>query len=135
MPHTTTVKVRFYELDPYNHLNHSVYVQYFEVARINLLESIGFGLDQMEANGYRIVVTELDIKYITSAGPRDQLIIETDVAEVRRASSRWRQQMLRGDVVIATQEISAASVDLDGRVMRFPPELADALEPYLQPEA
>ena len=131
MPHTTKIKVRFYELDPYNHLNHSVYVQYFEVARINLLESIGFGLDQMEQDGYRIVVTELDIKYVTSAGPRDELVIETDVIEMRRASARWRQHMLRGDEVIATQEISAATIDLAGKLMRFPAELAAALQPYM----
>jgi len=44
MAHRYPIKVRFYELDPYNHLNHASYVQYFEVGRVELLESIGFGL-------------------------------------------------------------------------------------------
>ena len=41
MAHRYPIKVRFYELDPYNHLNHASYVQYFEVGRVELLESIG----------------------------------------------------------------------------------------------
>ena len=36
--HRTTIRVRFYELDPYNHVNHSVYVSYFESARVEFVE-------------------------------------------------------------------------------------------------
>ena len=130
MPHRTSLRVRFYELDPHNHLNHSVYIQYFEVARIDLLESVEFGLDRLEELGYRIVVTELDIKYLREAGPGQDLVVETEVVEVKRASSRWRQRLMRGDEPLATQEIIAASVDLDGRVVRFPDALLTALAPY-----
>ncbi len=36
--HRATIKVRFYELDPYGHVNHSVYIQYFEAARAEWLD-------------------------------------------------------------------------------------------------
>ncbi|MBT8201655.1 MAG: hypothetical protein KJO36_14155 [Acidimicrobiia bacterium] len=42
--HTVDIHVRFYELDPYRHVNHSAYIQYFETARIQLLEDIDLGL-------------------------------------------------------------------------------------------
>ena len=42
--HRTTIRVRFYELDPYNHVNHSVYVSYFESARVELLAEAGYGV-------------------------------------------------------------------------------------------
>ena len=42
MSHVATINVRFYELDPYNHVNHSVYVQYCEVARVEWLTDVGF---------------------------------------------------------------------------------------------
>ncbi len=41
MPHRHEVKVRFYELDPYGHLNHSSYIQLFETGRIEMLEEAG----------------------------------------------------------------------------------------------
>jgi acyl-ACP thioesterase len=43
--HTTSVKVRFYELDPYDHVNHTNYFAYFETARIEYLSELGWGLD------------------------------------------------------------------------------------------
>jgi len=54
MSHRIPIKVRFYELDPYNHLNHATYVQYFEVGRVELLESIGSGLTTLQEQGIQI---------------------------------------------------------------------------------
>ena len=132
MLHRHPVKVRFYELDPYNHLNHSAYIQYFEVGRVELLEALGFGLAAMKDRGYHLVVTEIQTKFLASAGPHDELVIETGVAELRRASSRWAQRLFRGDEVIATQTVTAAMTNTDGRPVRFMPELMAALEPYVQ---
>ncbi len=131
MPHVTRVKVRFYELDPYNHVNHASYIQYFESARVELLDEAGIGLADLKDRGYFLVVTELATKVLRSAGGGDLLTIETEVTELRRASSRWRQRMWRGDELIATQQISAATTSLEGRPVRFPPEVAEALRPYL----
>lgn len=131
MPHVTQIKVRFYELDPYNHVNHASYVQYFESARVELLEEAGVRLAELKEQGYFLVVTDLRTKFLASAGGGDLLTVLTEVAELRRASSRWRQQMLRGEELIATQEIGAATTSLQGRPVRFPASLGAALRPYL----
>lgn len=130
MPHRMEIDVRFYELDPYDHLNHSAYIQYFEVGRINLLRSIGATLTGMRAEGRMIVVTEITTQFLASAGEGDHLVVETEVVEIRRVTSRWRQRILRGDEVIAAQEVKAAIIDLNGRPIRFPDDLIDALGPY-----
>ena len=134
MPHRHPLKVRFYELDPYNHVNHAAIIQYFEVGRVELLESIGFGLDSMSAGGHHIVVTSVETRFLRSAGPRDELVVETEVSEVRRATSTWRQRLLRGDEVIASQLIRAAITDVEGRPTRMPSELRTALTPYVVAE-
>jgi acyl-CoA thioester hydrolase len=130
MAHRYPIKVRFYELDPYNHLNHASYVQYFEVGRVELLESIGIGLAELQGLGRHIVVTEIHTRFLRSAGPHDTLVVETEVLEIRRATSRWRQRLMRGDEVIATQVVEAAMTDTTGKPVRFSSELAAALEPY-----
>jgi acyl-CoA thioester hydrolase len=131
MAHRHLLKVRFYELDPYNHVNHAAIIQYFEVGRVELLESIGFGLETMKSAGHHIVVTSIETRFLASAGPSDELIVETEVVEMRRATSTWRQRLLRGDEAIAAQTIHAAFTDTGGRPRRFPPELAAALEPHV----
>lgn len=128
MAHTIELKPRFYELDPYDHVNHSVYIQYFETARIELLDSLGFGLDALKQVGRQIVVVRITTSFTKSATAGDVLTISTEVAEVKRAVISWKQQITRGEDVIATQLIEAAMTDLTGRPTRWLPELLEALE-------
>ncbi len=127
MSHSTTIRVRFYELDPYEHVNHSVYIQYFEAARVEWLTEIGFPLEQTLADGLQIVVTELNTRYLGSAGPGEILTVESRLADLRRASMSFDQRILRGDQVLVDQTITAAMVNNEGRPTRVPQALADAL--------
>ena len=74
MPHLHHVKVRFYELDPYGHLNHSVYVQLFETGRIELLHEANLGLPDLEKIGFRFIVAKIETKFLSSAIGGDSLI-------------------------------------------------------------
>jgi acyl-CoA thioester hydrolase len=125
------LRVRFYELDPYNHVNHSVYVQYFETARVELLDQVGFSLASMRRDGLSIVVSEINTKFIAAAEESDVLTIETEVLEFRRVTSKWRQRILRGDELIATQELRAAMITLGGKPTRFPPEMLEVMKPFM----
>jgi acyl-CoA thioester hydrolase len=128
MKHSTTVRVRFYELDPYEHVNHSVYIQYFEAARAQWLTEIGFPLERLKRDGIQIVVTEIQTRYLGSAGPSDELTVETELVEMRRVSMTFEQRIRRGDEVLVEQTISAATVTTTGRLTRVPVTLIAALE-------
>ena len=128
MGHETPIRVRFYELDPYNHVNHATYVQYFEVGRVDFLGKIGYPMDELAEQGLQFVVTEITTKFLKSAGPEDDLVVVTEVAELRRASSVWSQQIILGDDVICTQRIKAAITDLDSRPVRVPKHLQEAMQ-------
>ena len=134
MIHRHPIKVRFYELDPYNHPNHSVYIQYFEVGRIELLDELGFGLSRLQELGCHLVVTQISTKFSRSAGPGDELVVETALGEMRRATSTWHQRILRGEEVIAEQEVSFAATDITGRPRRFPEGLAEAFTRFSSSE-
>ncbi len=128
--HRYRLSPRFYELDPYGHVNHTAYLQYFETARVELLREVGFDLVEMERAGVMIVVVDLQVRFVTPATLGDELVIETEVVETRRVSTRWRQRMLRGEELIAAQELSAAMTNRDGRPTRFDPKLVEALERF-----
>ena len=127
MSHTTTIDVRFYELDPYGHVNHSVYIQYFEVARVEWLSAIGYPLEELQADGIQIVVTELETRFHGSAGSGDRLTVRSELEDLRRASMSFRQQIRRGEDLLVEQRITAAITNLAGRPTRVPAELAAAL--------
>ncbi len=129
MSHQTSVRVRFYELDPYGHVNHSIYVQYFEAARAQWLSELGFPLHRLQRDGIQIVVTEISTRYLGSAGPDEELVVETRALELRRVSMTFFQRILRGDETLVEQTITAACISDAGRPTRVPAELAAALQP------
>lgn len=126
MSHATEIRVRFYELDPYNHVNHTNYLAYFETARVEYLTDVGYGMDVMKERGFQIVVVELHARFLAAAGLRDVLIVTTSVLEIGRVTSTWSQEMTRGDQTIATLQVKAAFTDLSGRPRRVPEEFAAA---------
>jgi len=128
MAHTTTIDVRFAELDPYGHVNHAVYLTYFEVARTEALVACGIPLQVMAERGFQLVVIALEVKFRSAANAGDRLVAETEVSELRRASGVWSQRLLRADEVMVTAEVTAAVTDRSGKPTRPPEWLFPALE-------
>lgn len=130
MSHVTTIKVRFGDLDPYDHVNHARYFTYFESARIEMLDEMGFGMDVMKRMGFQIVLVEVTAGFHRAAELHDVLQIETEVLEVKRATTRWRQIARRSGDVVTTLEVRAAFTDLDGRPSRPPEGFAPAADRF-----
>lgn len=129
-PHQTDVRVRFYELDPYNHVNHSVYIQYFETARIELLSEVGFGLDTLQKRGQQLVVVGLRTRFLRTAGLGDVLTVESGMLNAGRVRTTWAQRISLSADVVATQLVDFATTDLAGRPVRTRTELTEAMTPY-----
>lgn len=125
--HSTDIAVRFYELDPYDHVNHAVYLSYFETARIDALETVGMGLGELSELGYHIVVGEITVNFDAPAVAGDVLTVETEVVETKRVTHHWRQRMRRGEESIARLAMRAAMTDLTGRPVRIPDFFAAAV--------
>jgi acyl-CoA thioester hydrolase len=122
--HTSSVKVRFYELDPYDHVNHTNYFSYFETARIDYLTHMGWGLDRLKEQGWQLVVVELNARFSAAARFGEELTIHTWIEDVGRVKSTWQQVMLRDDEEVARLTVSAAFTDLSGKPRRIPEDFA-----------
>jgi YbgC/YbaW family acyl-CoA thioester hydrolase len=125
--HEMRLSVRWSELDPYGHVNHAVYLTYLEQARLAALESIGWSMAAIEGLGCRVVVARADLRFRQAAGAGDELVVTSGIDELRPASSRWRQQIRRGDQVLLEAEIHGACTDFAGRPRRVPGVLQEAL--------
>jgi acyl-CoA thioester hydrolase len=123
----TQLKVRFHELDPNGHLNHGVYLNHFETARIEVMDAIGFGLGALQARGIHLVVVEANVRFKGPAFAGDVLTIDSHLTELRRASGWWNQRMLRGGDLLAEVDVRSAVVTTDGLPTRPPADLLAAL--------
>ncbi len=131
MVHLTPVRVHFRDLDPYAHVNHSVYVTWFEIGRTEALRDNGILLAGPRASGYQFVVSELEIRYRKPALADEIVHIESSIVELRGASSRWQQRVLRGDELLADGIVRIGLVGPDGKVARMPDDMSARLRPLM----
>jgi len=125
--HETRIHVRWGELDPYNHVNHSTYLSYLEHGRIDALDGIGWGMARLAADGFQVVVVRADVRFRRPATAGDELVVRTWVVETRAASTIWGQRILRGEETIVEAEVTAAATTLEGRPTRIPAAFHEAM--------
>jgi len=133
--HETHHRVRFHELDPYDHVNHAMYVTYFEIGRVDALDAVDLGLDALKTKGYQFVVTAIEVRFRKAATAGEDLVILTGVGSFARASTTWHQEIRRGSDLIATAEVTVAVTDRSGRPIRPPAFVLEQLQPLVIVEA
>ncbi|HZG63606.1 MAG TPA: thioesterase family protein [Rubrobacteraceae bacterium] len=124
MIHEVSFRVRYSETDAQGIVNNANYLSYFEVGRVEWLRAVGFSYKELEKKGYGFVVVEVRASYRKAAFFDDELMLRTELAELKRASLRFTYTLLRGEEVVATGYTRHGCLDLaTGKARRMPPEL------------
>ncbi|AMM94112.1 hypothetical protein UP17_17850 [Peribacillus simplex] len=81
------IKVRFSETDMFRHLNNTIPFTYFEEARIEYFQSMGFMKDWTSADGDEMpVVADLQCDYLKQVFFNDQLTIHVKADHIGKSS-------------------------------------------------
>ncbi len=75
------VRVRYKETDKMGVVHHSNYINYYEVARTEMMREAGISYRDMEERGVMLPVKEVHIDYIASAYYDELLTIRITLAE------------------------------------------------------
>lgn len=78
----TKIRVRYGETDKMGVVYHGSYVDYYEVARTELMRSIGIAYAKLEEDGYLLPVLNLNITYKKTAYYDEILTIKTKIKEI-----------------------------------------------------
>ncbi|MBV7441403.1 acyl-CoA thioesterase [Weeksellaceae bacterium TAE3-ERU29] len=76
------IRVRYGETDQMGYVHHGNYALYFELARIELMRSIGLNYKELEDGGIMMPVLKLECNFIAPAKYDDELCIETKIKEI-----------------------------------------------------
>ena len=76
-------KVNYYETDKMGITHHSNYIRWMEEARVEFLESIGFGYDKLEEEGIISPVIGIECEYKASTTFSDEVEIDVKVKEFK----------------------------------------------------
>jgi acyl-CoA thioester hydrolase len=124
----TDVRARFAETDAQGVVHNSVYLVWFEIARIAYLEEHAGGYPALRETGLESFVLESHVRYRQPAHFDDRLRIHARVAELRGARFRFDYEVRRDGELIADGWTAHACVDAETlRPTRIPQALADAI--------
>ena len=73
MRHTTTLRVRYADTDKMGIVYYAKYLEYFEVARTEMLRAFGLPYRDLEAAGFELPVASASIKYYKGAKYDDEI--------------------------------------------------------------
>jgi acyl-CoA thioester hydrolase len=126
--HHFALRVYFEDTDVAGIVYYANYLKYMERARSDMLRCAG--IDQraaLERGEGVYVVAEANIKYRASAKLDDDLLVLSEVREVRAASCLIHQRVMRGPDMLADATITAAFL-CEGRPKRQPRAWVEAFE-------
>ncbi|MCL6451185.1 MAG: acyl-CoA thioesterase [Acetobacteraceae bacterium] len=130
----TVIHVRYGEADEMGVVHHSVYYQWFEVARFEFARRvIGLGIEQLRAKDVYLPVRESHCRYLLPVRFPGRVVVavtvELDWRAMFRAHHRaWLTDAGQARRLVAEAETLHVFVDGAGRLLhRIPPFIRDAL--------
>ena len=104
----TPIKVRYGETDMMGVVYHANYLLYFEDARIDFLEAVGFSYNErIEQQGYMSPIHDVEIHYRSPLRYGEAAFVRTSVAKSLPMRTVYRQQVFRADDAAGADEARA----------------------------
>lgn len=106
-----------------NVAHHSVYPVWMEIARTELLRSMGKSYRDLEAAGVFLVVAKLSLRYRRPAMYDDELEITVTALPTVGVKLEHRYEVRRGGELLCAAETTLACVDANGKLRPVPAEV------------
>ena len=121
-----TLRARYAETDAMGVVHHASYVVWLEQGRTELLRAHGTSYREIEAAGFFVVLSELQVRYIAPARYDDLVILraELDGLRSRQLSFSYRLRLAEtGAPLVGARSEHIVVARATGRPTRLPPEL------------
>jgi acyl-CoA thioester hydrolase len=114
--------VRYAETDKMGVVYYANYFIWFEVARAELLRSLGWSYREMEHEGVALPVIEAECAYHKSAKYDDELDVKAEGQMLSPVRMQFTYEVVRREdcVLAASGKTVHAAVDASGRPCRLP---------------
>lgn len=131
MPRTFVHSVRIYyeDTDFSGVVYHAAYLKFFERGRTEALRAAGIHHSEMlkRSEPLAFAVRKMTTEWIVPARIDDLLEVRTAFEEIRGARMFLKQEIWRGETLLARADVEAACMNLGGKPRRLPADLAQRL--------
>lgn len=127
--HRFALRVYFEDTDTAGIVYYANYLRFMERARSDMLRALG--VDQraaLESGEGVYAVADVSIKYRAPARLNDDLVVVTDLLEIRAATVLIHQRVMRGGEILTDATVTAAFLTPEGRPRRQPRKWVETFE-------
>ncbi len=119
-PHFFNIKIRYAETDAMGFVHHGNYYTYFEAARIEIFEDLGYPYQEMEKNNILIPVIASQATYKKPAFFGDTITIKSTRYLVGKAKIKFCYEVQKNGNTIATGQTLHAFIHPKGHPIKPP---------------
>ncbi len=94
-PRACQFRVLSYELEAYGHVNHAVFLNYYEQARVEYLDQKGMSFASLREEGYLFIIVRAEVDYIRPLKTLDWIEVVGWVEEIGKSSITIRQEIYK----------------------------------------
>jgi YbgC/YbaW family acyl-CoA thioester hydrolase len=124
------LKVRSYELDAYGHVNHAVFLHYFEQARVEYLEQKNLSFKSLWEEGYVFIIVHAEVDYFEPLTVSDRIEIVGRIEKIGKTSVTILQEMFKSPERILVSRGKFVAVFTDRRTGQPVPIAESFLEAF-----
>ena len=125
----TSITVRGYHTDMYQHVNNARYLEFLEEGRWQALEEY-VDIDDFMKKGLLFFVVNINISYRSQARVNEKIVVRTGMGEFGNKSAVIRQQIVNQSTgkVCVDADITFVITDWEGKPQKMEGEIRESLE-------
>lgn len=131
--HKLPVRIYYEDTDMSGIVYHANYIRYFERGRTDFLRCAGVIHTELAAleKPLAFAVIAMDVRFKKAARIDDSLLIHTEYGQIKGARMHIKQWIMRGDEIIATNDVTAVQIDMMGNPQRPQKDFVERLQLFL----
>lgn len=132
--HETKLRVRYGETDQMGYMYYGNYAEWYEVARVEMLRSLGMTYRSVEEAGVMMPVLELKCKYIRPAFYDEEIKIRVTISEMPATRIRFVYELFNeAGTLINVGETTLVFVNIQTKRPCLPPEdFLNGMKPFFE---
>ncbi len=127
---TTQIRVRYAETDQMGFAHHSHYLAWFELARVEMMDHLGYPYREMEESGFLLPVLEVSLQYRKPVTFDDRVAIEAVMREKAGLRMRIDYTVRCRDEITATGFTRHAFINPQGQPTKPPRRFLEIIAPH-----
>ena len=125
-------KIYGFDCDVYGHLNNACYLQIYEAARAEALNSMGMPIAKLKKMSIMLFLIRVEIDYLKGVELEDTITVKSRVVEHNRLKSIWKQEIYDSTNRLCSRAVVTGVYVSEGKPVRIEKELFEYFDKFVE---